>query len=164
MPDEMMFQPTQFSYTKVGQFLKHFFNIKPLNSEEWERMKINDFDFNISFFFSKNKSFFPKIFQANFTLFRFYNVQTKYPIVISIKYRIDYMSRRTILTKKLQFLNFFAILLMQFHYRRLTFLQLFLFWHEKWWWLHCLFSSQKVLTIKVALWYFFKVNNPTFQV
>ena len=94
-------------------------------------MKINDFDFNISFFFSKNKSFFPKIFQANFTLFRFYNVQTKYPIVISIKYRIDYMSRRTILTKKLQFLNFFAILLMQFHYRRLTFLQLFLFWQRE---------------------------------
>ena len=51
--------------------------------------------------------------------------KTKYPIVISIKYRIDYMSRRTILTEKLQFLNFFAILLMQFHYRRLTFLQLF---------------------------------------
>ena len=94
-------------------------------------MKINDFDFNISFFFSKNKSFSPKIFQANFTLFRFYNVQTKYPIVISIKYRIDYMSRRTILTKKLQFLNFFAILLMQFHYRRLTFLQLFLFWQRE---------------------------------
>ena len=26
-------------------------------------------------------------------------MQTKYPIVISIKYRIDYMSRRTILTE-----------------------------------------------------------------